>query len=112
MTLTRLEQDILHWYADHSPSDALRRQCISARCLKREFTGAGMFLEIAVSEDSPRLEYGLVPNAPILKSDQFPYGVSVELWCKDGKLDFLELSVLGTGSMNNDEFEYQICESV
>jgi hypothetical protein len=67
MTFTNIESAVLGWIAEHTRSAALKDQLEHAVPIKREYTGAGSYTQLATSaataaHDAMRPEW---PNGPV-----------------------------------------------
>ena len=89
--MTRLEQDVLQWIADHSGDSGLRAQIERASEKKRDFVGTGVFLYLQVPPDCPPLPQGVVTSTPTIVSPSLMDGAGASLFLKDGRLHYLEL---------------------
>jgi hypothetical protein len=96
---TRLEDELLKWFALNSGSTELQIQLHQAKVVEREFSGAGSFTELQVPESVPELpeSYRLVgENGPIQGPDvSFPgvaAPVSSLLWFSNRKASSLEIA--------------------
>jgi hypothetical protein len=114
MKLTKLEREVLDWFADHAGSDELRQQCQVASIVSREHTGPGQFIKFQCPEEAPNASFptSCVPNAPLISSVALPHGAAVDLWLKEGKIEEMEIVALGGAELPKDEFPFKLVDEL
>ena len=93
MTFTDLERDLIAWFVCQGEA-ALARQLQAASPTSREYTGAGLFLYLAVPEPARMpLPTGLLSPipGPQITAPSLPNGGGSLLFHSDGVVSFLEV---------------------
>jgi hypothetical protein len=111
-TYTTFERDLIKWFIDHSGHPAVTDQLRSAVLESREYTGAGLYLNLIVPESSRKL----IPlsvhspiNGPEISSPVLTNGAGSLLFHKDGVVQFVEVYTY-TDELSDDLFKYSFRE--
>ena len=94
MTFTDFERDLLQWFIDHSSSPALTAQLIAATPLSREYTGAGLYLDLSVPTSAQQLlpsDLSSPIDGPQISASSLLNGAGCLLWLEKGFLDCVEV---------------------
>jgi len=99
MKFNQLESDILKWMIDDTGDDNLRQQLSRSKLIKRNYTGAGFFLTLAVPDDVPKIldhenDINPVPG-PYIESSVLEAGGDTVLYINDGIVKTLEIFSYG-----------------
>jgi hypothetical protein len=94
MTFTAFEHAVLCWFIDHATSKAVAEQLRASVPVSRNYTGVGLYLDLAISStevervptDTPRPINGPEIAAPSLKA-----GAGCILWHDEGLVTCLEV---------------------
>ena len=99
MGFNRLEKDILNWYIANADDEVLRHQLTKATLKKRDDTGAGFFVNLAVPSEVPtRLadRDGINPHpGPFIESPGLNGGGDTVLFIIDSLIDTFEIFAYG-----------------
>jgi hypothetical protein len=110
---TRLEREVLDWIAQRTRDPALAAQCASACPVKREHTGAGLYVDLAIPDGVPPItnfDYG--EYDPVIESPDLPFGGGMVLFCENARLKLLEIYAFGNEFPESlDVFELRSWES-
>jgi hypothetical protein len=93
MTFTEFERDLLSWFVKHSMHPSLADQLRAATPVSREYTGAGMYLYLAVPTTVERIPADLtspIPG-PQIVAPSFANGAGSLLWHENGVADCVEV---------------------
>lgn len=114
MNLTPLERAALDWFAIHSGSEELKRQCKSAVVAARKHTGPGQVTIFWCGGEAPAGDFATncVPNAPLVYSPVLPYGASVDLWLEKGRIREMEIVALGDAELPKEAFPFALVDAL
>ena len=93
MQLTALERSLLQWFKEHAPEPALSAQLDAATPSHRKYTGAGLFLDLAVPDSALRVDPA-VPSpvrGPEISSSVRRHGAGSLLFLENGTVSTLEV---------------------
>ena len=97
--LRAIEKDILDYIAQRHRGSGLRKQIADASIASRQFTGVGVYANLALShrESLPPIQPLEIPfSGPDIESPALDFGASSLLWCDDaGYITCIELVTPG-----------------
>ena len=102
------ERKILAWYAAHASHTTVSAQCERAQVRSRISDSAGMFCHLDIPRDLAPCPDGLIFPGPVILGPDLPHGASVDLWATSGKLDFIEVTALSNGTLQEPYDRYEI----
>ena len=93
--LSKFERDaIAAVAASDAQRDILLAQLAQATCASRDYTGVGLYTELSVSPDAPKLNEARwkIEDMPAGHAEHpdIPEGIGLILWVKDGHISCLE----------------------
>ncbi len=106
---TVLEKSILDWIIARNSDPALASQIKSARVAKREYTGAGWFIDLEVPEPRASLkpETTRPIDGPYIRSPQIDHGGGSILFHQNGVITTLEMYANG-GRFDKELRHYEL----
>jgi len=102
LRISKLEQTILIWLQKHAENEILSEQLREAQVISRDYTGAGVFLELCATVNSAACDVSLTGNpinGPNYKSPDIDLcdGGSLLFLDERGYINMLELHGFGGG---------------
>jgi hypothetical protein len=92
MAFTSFERAIIDWFINHSTHPAVANQLRSASLASREYTGAGLYLNITVAaQDRIPPSVASPINGPEIRSIEIENGAGSLLFHNDGTIEFVEV---------------------
>jgi hypothetical protein len=110
--LSAYERRAIEAIAARDPQrDVILAQLATARCAAREYTGVGLYTDLAIDATAPILDEARWKIEDMPKGDaehpDVPHGVGLILWVKDGYISCLE-SYTYEGSWPQDESLFRL----
>lgn len=93
--MEKLDSDILRWIVANNSNDALAGQLAAASVTRRDYTRTGFFIYLAVPETLPLVDAAFRPVCPDIAAPELLDGAGTSLFCRDGRLHYLELYARG-----------------
>lgn len=97
MQFTAFERDVLDWYLAKCPDEGLTTQIRAAVVSRRDWTGAGFFLDLSVPAEARPVGSDISSqlDGPFVESPALKHGGGAVLVSHDGPLLFLEVFAYG-----------------
>jgi hypothetical protein len=100
-SFNEIELAILKWFQTHYGDEDLSAQIVSAKLVKRKWTGAGFFVDIEVSKVLPSINMnnykdGWPISGPDIQSPDIEGGGGSILWGENGYLGCIEMYAYGS----------------
>ena len=97
--------------ASHSQKDVILAQLAKTKCASRDYTGVGLYTDLAVDPSAPLIDGARWRIEDMPKGDldhpEVPAGVGLILWVKDGYISCLE-SYTYEGNWPQDESLFKL----
>jgi hypothetical protein len=109
MNFTDFERVLLTWFINHSPDAALVDQLRAAMLISRDYTGAGMYLDLSLPAGTRPLPAELKSpiNGPQISAPSLPNGAGSLLFHEDGVISFVEVYTY-TDELFDDITDYRL----
>ena len=114
MTYTSFERELVNWFIDHSVHSAVANQLRAAALASREYTGAGLYLNLAVPDSALQLIAAVVESpidGPEISSPMLKNGAGSLLFHKHGVIEFVEVYTY-TDQLSADPSEYSFSKRI
>ena len=108
-TMTRLERELLAWFAQALDAPELQDQCARASVLARTVEGPAITVRLTTTSRRP-LDFHAhcLPHAPAIVSPLLPGGAYADLWLRAGFIHELHLTARAGQEFPFEMFEFEL----